>query len=145
MGLVALQELPCSLLLSEERTRLSNTLRTLKKAQGAGIPDALGFALGVGEKNKYKHGQYAGNYLFRSTLWRVCGAARSCIGVSHAAPLLPPPRFTASLCTARDLESIETACRRPLRGLVEKGPCICWVFTVTNKTQLAQYHRQHWF
>ena len=47
MGLVALQELPCSLLLFEERTRLSNTLRTLKKAQGAEIPDAPGFALGV--------------------------------------------------------------------------------------------------
>lgn len=67
------------------------------------------------------------------------------LGYVMLLPLLPPPRFTASLCTARDLKSIETACRRPLRGLVEKGPCFCWVFTVTNKTQLVQYDQRHWF
>lgn len=80
--------------------------------------------------------------IFLDQLFR---ATRSCIGVSSAALLLLPPRFTASLCTARDLKSIEAACDRLLRGLVEKGPCFCWVFTVTNKTQLVQYDRQHWF
>lgn len=65
--------------------------------------------------------------------------------VSRAAPFLPPPPFTASLRTARDLKSIETACCRPVRGLLEKGPCFCWVFTVTNKPQLAQYDQHHGF
>lgn len=146
MGLVALQELPCSLLLFEERMRLSNTLRTLKKStRGWNTLMPWGLLLEWRKINKYKHGQYAGNYLFRSPLRRVHGAARSRSGVSCAAPLLPPPHFTASLCTARDLKSIETAWHRLLRGLVEKGPCFCWVFTVTNKTQLVQYDRQHWF
>lgn len=60
--------------------------------------------------------------------------------------LLPSCHHLASLhrCAQPEtLKSIETACCQPLRGLFEKGPCFCWVFTVTNKTQLAQYDRQH--
>lgn len=30
-------------------------------------------------------------------------------------------------------------------GWLEKGPCFCWVLTVTNKPQLAQPHQRLWF
>lgn len=117
MGLAALQELPCSLLLFEERMRLSNTLWTSKKAQGAGIPDGPGFALGVVKKNKHIHGQYAGNDPLDRLFGEFVEGKKLRWGISCCS-LLPPPRFTASQRAARDLEPTDprVAARRGFAG-----------------------------
>lgn len=104
----------------------------LEKAQGAGIPGAPGFALGMGERNQTKPRP--------ASIWRIHKAPRSHVWFPHVDPLQPPASFVHR--TARDPTSLEPMwcwCG------VEQGPCFRWVFTVTNKAQLAQPLHQHWF